>query len=76
MTEKRLRCIVEARGIKEVVIFFKWDIWISVSTPGSNPHKATKLLPDDTGVEEKNINYFTCPVSTVDVQGELLKYDV
>lgn len=27
-------------------------------------------------VEERNINYFTCLVSTVDIRGALLKSDV
>lgn len=43
VTEKEIALHSRSSSIKEVVIFL-WDIWISVSTPGSNPpHKAKKL---------------------------------
>lgn len=46
--------------------------------PGSNPRKAKKLgrKKRGKGNKERNINYFTCLVSTVDIRGALLKSDV
>lgn len=74
MTEGRSCCMVRSSSIKKRWLFL-WNIWKSASKPGSNVHKAKKLWPD-TGAAERNINYFTCLVSTVDIQGGLLISDV
>lgn len=61
-------------SIKEVVSFMEYlDICVM---PGSNPHTVKKLGQMKRGAEERNINYFTCLVSTVDIRGALLKSDV
>lgn len=61
-------------SIKEVVSYTEYlDICV---TPGSNLQHSNKVWPDETGAEERNINYFTCLVSTVDIRGALLKSDV
>lgn len=53
-------------SIKEVVGFTDWI----------KPTYSEEAWPDEPGVEERNINYFTCLVSTVDIRGALLKSDV
>lgn len=53
-------------SIKEVVGFMDWI----------KPTYSEEAWPDETRAEERNINYFTCLVSTVDIRGALLKSDV
>lgn len=66
MTEGGLRCMVVARVLRRWLVFTDWI----------KPTYSEEAWPDEPGVEERNINYFTCLVSTVDIRGALLKSDV
>lgn len=60
-------------SIKEAVIIMEYlDICVSAWI---KPTSSEEAWPDETVTEERNINYFTCLVSTVDIRG-LLKSDV
>ena len=75
VTEGRLRRVGRSSSFKEVVSFTEHlDIRV---TPGSNPQYSEKKLGQMKPERRKrNINYFTCLVSTVDIRGALSKSDV
>lgn len=62
--------MVEARVLRRWI--FLWTIWMLASRLDQT-HVKQRIL---ARVEERNINYFTCLVSTVDIRGALLKSDV
>lgn len=75
MTGKRWRCVVEARVLRRR-FFLTGHLDICLNTWIKPPIKQRSFRHTIQEWREKNINYFTCPASTVDIQGELLKYDV
>ena len=66
--------MVETQVLRRWLFFMEYldfcdSAWIK-------PTSSKEAWPDETGAEERNVNYFTCPVSTVDIGGGLLKSDV